>query len=126
MNLNPFFKSIIEQETVPVVICSTDHIIIYMNPAAIENYRKRGGAELIGKSLLDCHNERSVKIIKSVAAYFEKNSDNDIVFTHFNEKKNLDIYMVALRDEDNNLIGYYEKQTKHEEKPSGERFKLSL
>ena len=90
--LDKLLRSIAEQDRAPIVICDTDSCIVYMNPAAIENYRKRGGAEPIGKSLLDCHNERSVKIIKSVAAYFEKNSDNDIVFTHFNEKKNLDIF----------------------------------
>ena len=29
-----------------------------MNPAAIQRYEKRGGKDLLGKSLLDCHNEK--------------------------------------------------------------------
>lgn len=107
--LNEFFKSIIEQDDASVVICDTKHDIVYMNPAAINNYGKSGGADLIGKSLLDCHNERSVEIIKNVVAWFGESTDNNKVHTFFNEKQNKDVYMIALRDADKNLIGYYEK-----------------
>lgn len=109
MELGAFFKSIIEQDTAPVVVCNTEHKIIYMNPAAIKNYSKSGGDALIGKSILDCHNNRSNDIIKSVVRSFIEDKDKNIVFTHFNVKKNSDIYMVALRDDNGNLIGYYEK-----------------
>ena len=57
MELGAYFKSIIDQDRAAVVICSLDHKIIYMNPAAAANYHKYGGAELLGKSLLDCHGE---------------------------------------------------------------------
>lgn len=53
MELSRYFKSIIEQERAAVVICNLQHEIIYMNPAAVERYKKHGS--LIGKSLLDCH-----------------------------------------------------------------------
>ena len=53
-DLNPYFKSVIEQDRAPVVICDLEHIILYMNPSAMENYSKYGGGELVGKSLLDC------------------------------------------------------------------------
>ena len=33
-----------------------------------------------------------------------------MIYTYHNEKENKDVYMVALRDENNKLIGYYEKQ----------------
>ena len=42
-----------------IVISDENIDIIYMNDAAIQNHKKRGGAELIGKSLLDCHNAES-------------------------------------------------------------------
>lgn len=80
-----------------------------MNPTAIARYQKRGGAALIGKSLLDCHNPNSAKMIKKVVLWFAKSKENNIVYTSYNEKENKDIYMVALRDEDGTLIGYYEK-----------------
>lgn len=52
-----FYKSIIDRDRTSVVICNPEHEIIYMNPAAIYNYEKYGGAGLIGKSLLECHNQ---------------------------------------------------------------------
>ena len=109
MELAPFFKSIIEQDLCAVVICNLEHDIIYMNPAAVSRYAKRGGAKLVGKSLLDCHTERSNEIIKKVVAWFAESTDHNRIYTFYNEKENKDVYMVALRDEAGNLIGYYEK-----------------
>ncbi|MCH5260437.1 MAG: PAS domain-containing protein [Lachnospiraceae bacterium] len=109
MDLSPYFKSVIEQDQCVVVICNLEHKIIYMNPAAVERYSKRGGAKLVGQSLLDCHNERSNEMIKKVVAWFSESADHNRIYTFHNEKENKDVYMVALRDEDGTLIGYYEK-----------------
>ena len=57
--LSPCFKSIVDQDRLSIVICDLEHTIIYMNPAAIKDYHKYGGAALIGKSLLNCHNADS-------------------------------------------------------------------
>lgn len=104
-----FFRSVLEQDRASIVLCNLEHEIVYMNKAAIVRYGKRGGAELIGKSLLNCHNEKSNEIIKKVVEWFGKSKDNNIVYTYYNEKENKDVYMVALRDNKDNLIGYYEK-----------------
>lgn len=107
--MEQFFKSIIDTDIMPVVICDLTHTVIYMNPAAAENYSKRGGYSLIGKSLLDCHNEESNAKIKAVIKWFSKDKNNNRVFTFHNPKQNKDVYMIALRDEKGELIGYYEK-----------------
>ena len=107
-NMMKYYKSILEQDRASVVICNLKHEIIYMNPAAVKNYEKRGGDELIGKSLLDCHNHESQEKIKRVVDWFAKDESHNIVYTFHNEKQNKDVYMVALRDE-GKLIGYYEK-----------------
>lgn len=109
MEVSKYFKSIIEQDRCAVVICNLENEIIYMNPTAIARYQKWGGAALIGKSLLDCHNPNSSIMIKKVVLWFAKSKENNIVYTSYNEKENKDVYMVALRDEDGTLIGYYEK-----------------
>lgn len=109
MELSNFFKSVIEQDRNAVVICNLNHEIIYMNPTAIERYAKYGGAELVGKSLLDCHNPQSCQMINRVLGWFGKSKENNMVYTYHNEKENKDVYMVALRDDDGALIGYYEK-----------------
>jgi PAS domain-containing protein len=103
-----YFKSIIDQDRAAVVICNLAHEIIYMNPSAIEHFAKRGGEELIGRSLLDCHNSESVARIKQVVEWFSTDPSHNIVYTTHIDSQNKDIYMVALRDGDT-LIGYYEK-----------------
>ena len=35
MELTPFFKSVLDQDRAPVVLCDLEHTIIYMNKAAI-------------------------------------------------------------------------------------------
>ena len=109
MELSSFFKSVIDQDTASVVLCDPKHTILYMNPAAIRNYAKRGGEKLIGKSLLDCHNQHSQELIKKTVAWFAESQDNNRVFEFHHEKDNRDVYTVALRDDTGRLIGYYEK-----------------
>lgn len=104
-----YFKSIVDQDRCAVVICNLAHEIIYMNPAAVERYAKRGGAALVGQSLLNCHNPQSGTMIEKVVAWFSQSAEHNIIYTTHNEKENKDVYMVALRDGDGTLIGYYEK-----------------
>lgn len=108
-NMSDYFKSIIDQDRCAVVICNLDHKIIYMNPAAVGNYAKWGGSALVGRNLLDCHNPASCEKIQQVVDWFSRSADNNLVYTYHNEKQNKDVYMVALRDGEGRLMGYYEK-----------------
>ena len=108
-DINEIYKSVLEADRAAVVICDLEHTIIYMNPVAIERYAKWGGKDLMGKSLLNCHNDKSRAMILKVLEWFKASKDNNIVYTFFNQKENKDVYMVALRNEEGNLIGYYEK-----------------
>lgn len=109
MNMDKYFQSVIDQDRCAVVLCNLEHEIIYMNPAAVSRYAKRGGADLVGKNLLDCHGAPSGEQIKKVVAWFLESREHNIMYTFYNEKENKDVYMVALRDESGTLIGYYEK-----------------
>ena len=99
------FKSIIETDRSAVVICDTDHTIVYMNKVATRKYHK----DLTGSSLLDCHNAKSNEIIIKIVDWFKESTKNNMIYTYHNEKENKDVYMVALRDDEGTLIGYYEK-----------------
>ncbi len=105
MNLNSFFKSIIDTDKAPIVICDLEHTVQYMNPASVTRYK----VDITGKSIKSCHNSESNAKIDRVVAWFAKSKDNNIVYTSRNDKENKDIYMVALRDDNGELIGYYEK-----------------
>ena len=102
-DLNAYFKSVIDQDTASVVLCDLNHTIVYMNPAAIRNYAKHGGAALIGRSLLHCHNASSNSRIQEVVDWFAASPEHNIIYTYHNEKQNKDVYMVALRDEDGQM-----------------------
>ena len=104
-----YFKSIVDQDRCAVVICNLEHEIIYMNPVAVSRYKKWGGSSLLRKSLLDCHNERSREMIQKVVLWFLESKEHNIIYTSHNEAENKDVYMIALRDDEGNLIGYYEK-----------------
>lgn len=105
MNLNSFFKSIIDSDLAPVVICDLEHTVVYMNPASVARYK----VDITGKSIKFCHNAESNDKIDKVVAWFKESKDNNIIFTYHSEKENKDVYMVALRDDNGTLIGYYEK-----------------
>ena len=109
MELYNHFKSLLEQDTSPVVICDTAHRILYRNPAACRRYSQYGGQALLGKNLLDCHNSRSGEMINRVLDWFRAHPANNCVHTFYNAKENKDVYMIALRDARDELIGYYEK-----------------
>jgi DUF438 domain-containing protein len=80
-----------------------------MNPAAMTRYQKRGGSALLGRSIMDCHNPQSCAIIENTVNWFQESREHNLLYTYHNEKENKDVYMVALRDESGELIGYYEK-----------------
>ena len=105
MKLYKLFKSVLDQDTAPVVVCDMDDIIVYMNPSAITRYHKN----LTGNSIKDCHPPKANEMIDKVVAWFRESKDNNIIYTYRNDEENKDVYMVALRDDDKNLIGYYEK-----------------
>ena len=106
-DLSPYFRSVLEQDEAPVVICNLNNDIIYMNPAAIERYADDSGEKLIGRCIFDCHGRAAVEHIVKVVEWFQKSPENNIVHTMHSDKR--DVYMVALRDADGRLIGYYEK-----------------
>lgn len=109
MDISIFLKSLAESDIAPIVICDIEHNIVYMNSTAISRYEKWGGAELVGKSIFSCHNDDSNKKIVKVVEWFAKSENNNRFFTHHNPDENKDIYMVALRNDSGELIGYYEK-----------------
>ena len=86
-----------------------------MNPASIARY----GGDMTGKCLKICHNADSNAKIDRVLSWFAEDQNNNVVYTSRNNKENKDVYMVALRDNDHKLIGYYEKHEYRNMETSG-------
>ena len=86
-DLSKVFKSVLEVDRAAVVICDLEHKIIYMNPVAVVRYDKWGGRDLLGKSLLDCHNEKSRTMIRKVVEWFGVSKDNNLCIPHTTLKR---------------------------------------
>lgn len=56
----------IEDYPAAVTVCDCEGIILAMNRRSIEQFDKRGGAQLIGTSLFDCHPESANIIIRNM------------------------------------------------------------
>lgn len=109
MELNVFFRSVLEQETAPIVLCDLEHTVLYLNPVAAKRYGYAGGTDMVGKSLMNCHNAASRELIEKCLAWFAADEEHNIVHESYNPTENKDVYIVALRDKEKKLIGYYEK-----------------
>lgn len=96
-------RAILDSLIDPVLFVDPDHTIRYMNRAAIAHYEE--GEKLLGRSLLECHNEESCTMIRETMKALEGGEDERLI-TDGEEKR---IYMRAVRGSQGRVIGYYER-----------------
>jgi len=87
----------------PLLFADTEHITRYMNKAAIAYYSE--GESLIGRSLLDCHNEQSQQQIVEILAAMEAGEEERLITDNEEHR----IYMRAVRGAGGQVLGYYER-----------------
>jgi nitrogen-specific signal transduction histidine kinase len=104
--MNTVAEIILDNLPYPVVYCNNAHIIEYMNKSAIERYADSGGAELVGKSIMDCHNDESRNVI--INNYNRLLSGEDEIYES-TTKDNFRTYMSAVRSKNGDMLGYYER-----------------
>jgi len=97
------FAAILDSLKAPVLFVDTDHVIRYMNRAAEAHYEE--GRALIGRSVLDCHSECSRGVIVETLETFRAGEEERLITD--NERHR--IFMRAVRAEDGEVIGYYER-----------------
>jgi DUF438 domain-containing protein len=95
----------------PVMFVDTDHMIRYMNKAAIAHFED--GESLLGTSLLDCHNQRSCEIIKQTLAAMRRGEEERLITDNAKHR----IYMRAVRNAAGEVMGYYERYAPPAGKP---------
>ena len=103
MTDNALMVALLDSMKDPVLFADTKHIIRYMNRPAVEHYEE--GRSLLGRSLLDCHNEDSCRQIIEILAAMRDGLTERLITD--NEKHR--IYMRAVRDGSGRLLGYYER-----------------
>ena len=98
-----FLAAILDSLKDPVLVADTQHVTRYMNKAAIAFYEE--GESLIGRSLLDCHNERSQQMMVEILAEMHEGLEERMI-TDDEEHR---IYMRVVRDVEGRVLGYYER-----------------
>ena len=88
----------------PILVADTEHVARYMNRAAVEYYEE--GTSLIGRSLLDCHNEQSQTMMIDILAAMQEEGLEEQLITDDEEQR---IFMRAVRDAQGRVLGYYER-----------------
>lgn len=102
---NILLASLLDSLVEPVLFADTEHIIRYMNKAAMEKYRKRGGTGLIGRSLFDCHNAKSRQVMIEVLAALHAGEEERLITDNAKHR----VFMRAVRDAAGQVLGYYER-----------------
>lgn len=101
------FAAILDTIPSPIVFVDTDHTIRYLNKASRSRYyEKRGYPDLLGKSLLDCHQPPSREQIKTLYRQLVEGADE--LFLKVSADRET-ITVVGVRDGGGQLIGYYER-----------------
>lgn len=103
MPTDELLRSFIDSLKHPFVFADTEHIIRYMNKVALERYK--GKPAEVGRSIFDCHNQNSKRIILEVFERLKQGEDERIITDNESNR----IFMRAVRDKQGNLIGYYER-----------------
>ena len=105
------YKSILDSINSPVVFVDNDHIIRYLNQAAkVRYYENRGYADLIGKSLFDCHGAASREQVKLLHARLVAGENEIFLKVNKYQEK---VTVVGVRDDNGRLLGYYERFEKN-------------
>ncbi len=98
-----FYTSLLNSIKDPILVADTNHIVQYMNKAAIKHYED--GKKLLQSNVLDCHNEESQKMMIEILAEMRNGLDEKLITD--NEKYR--IFMRAVRHDNGNLLGYFER-----------------
>ena len=98
---------IIDALPFPVLFVDSDHVIQFLNKRAkFHYYEERGYRDLVGKSLFQCHTEKSKeKILKIVESL--KNHGREVFLTV--NGNNERVYVTPVRDDNGEFIGYFER-----------------
>ncbi len=98
-----FYTALLNSIKNPILVADKNHIVRYMNKAAISHYEE--GESLLQSNLLLCHNEESQKMMIDILTEMQNGLEERLITD--NDKHR--IFMRAVRDENNKLIGYFER-----------------
>ena len=107
MEEQKIMRHLLDAMPYPILYVDCDHVIRYLNKAALFHYYQvRGYKELIGKSLFDCHQGISKEKIVSMVEKLKHHGNELFIGVEVNNQR---IYLAPVRDDEGVLIGYFER-----------------
>lgn len=98
------YAALLDAYAYEIVFVDRTHIVRYMNKTAKERY---GDRVIIGNSLFNCHNENTKGKIEEFLRRADEGEDE--MFELLNGKTGEREFFVPVRDENNKVIGYFER-----------------
>lgn len=105
MDASIFLERLIDTKPTPIVICDLEYRIVFMNECARKRYEEFGGADMIGKKLQTFADIETISKVDMVVEWFKESKNNNKVFSQHTDD-NADVYIIAIRDENGELIGF--------------------
>ena len=122
MDASYYVERLIDTKPTPVVICDLEYRIVFMNTCAKQRYKKSNGEDIVGKKLHSFVDIETLSKIDMVVEWFKESKENNKVFFQHTES-NTDVYIIAIRDLDGELIGFTDI-FEERDPDSGETFDL--
>jgi PAS domain S-box-containing protein len=88
----------------PFVFVDTGHTIRYVSRTA-ESHYGMAKRDLMGKSIFDCHNPESCRVIREIFTALEQGEEERLITDNARHR----IWMRAVRGPDGSLLGYFER-----------------
>ena len=102
-------------------MCNLDYRVIYENPAAMRYYAPV--TPITGKLLETLMDEEMMSKVRMSVEWFKEDKKNSKVFAFHDKSNNMDMYILAIRDIDGNLMGFYGRREDRNPDP-GKEFDL--
>jgi len=111
--MKTIYKGILESIPYPIVFVNLDHEIVYINKRASEVYHNEHKyPNIMGQSIFHCHNEKSRTIILEIVERFKNGGGEEYLLTNKRNERN---FVTPVRNENGELLGYYERFESNEE-----------
>lgn len=114
MTREQLLEAFIESIGHPFVFVDTGHVIRYVSRTAEAHY-ETPREDLLGKSIFDCHNPESCRIIREIFAELEDGGEERLITDNARHR----IWMRAVRSADGRLLGYFERYERPRDPSAG-------
>ncbi len=103
-DINEILLGVLNVWASPVVLCDLNYRIAFMNKSAEERYKNLGDTNKIGTLISKFFDTEAMSRVDMAVEWFKEDKNNNFIFCQHDESRNEDVYIVAIRDSNDELI----------------------